>query len=88
MNYRILFSPRAEEAYCRITSDLKARLDRALERISRSPQRGAQVKRLKGILKDYYRYRVGDYRILYAVSAERREVYVDYIQHRKNVYRR
>ncbi len=88
MKYRVLFSPHATKAYRRVTSEWQRRLDRAIEEISVSPCRGPQIKRLRGILKDYYRYRVGDYRVLYAVSAERREVYVDYIQHRKDMYRR
>ncbi|MFQ5839848.1 MAG: type II toxin-antitoxin system RelE/ParE family toxin [Candidatus Methylomirabilales bacterium] len=87
MHYRILLSPHAAKAYRRAPSELKSRLDRAIEDISRSPRRGPQIKRLQGLLKEYYRYRIGDYRVLYTLSSERREVYIDYIQHRKDVYR-
>ena len=48
---------------------------------------GPKIKRLKGRLRDYYRYRVGDYRIVTVVDPARHVVYVDYLQHRKDVYR-
>jgi mRNA interferase RelE/StbE len=59
-----------------------------MDRLQDSPLAGSQVKRLKGKLREYYRYRVEDYRILYFVDKEGKIVYVDIIQHRKDIYRR
>ncbi len=43
------------------------------------------MQKLKGI-EDYYRIRVGDYRIVYAVERERLLVIVVTVGHRKDVY--
>ena len=88
MTYRVLFSPQVVRAYRSLPKDMRSRVDGALEGLGTSPHRGSRIKRLKGLLRDYYRCRVGNYRILYAISTQKREVYVDYIQHRKDVYRR
>jgi len=85
--YKLLFSPHAAKFYRNAPQDLRERLDKALGEIAKSPLHGPRIKRLKGFLKDYYRCRVGNYRVLYAVSSDRHEVYLDYIQHRKDVYR-
>ncbi len=52
-----------------------------------NPLSGPKIKRLRGQLRDYQRYRAGDYRIVYTVDRRNHAVYVDYIQHRKDVYR-
>ncbi|SFV87405.1 RelE/StbE replicon stabilization toxin [hydrothermal vent metagenome] len=44
-------------------------------------------KRLVGNLSPYYRYRVGDYRVLYSINDEEVRVFVVKIKHRKNVYK-
>lgn len=88
MTYRVLLSPHAAKAFRRIPGDPGIRIRKAIDGLAASPMQGPQTKRLKGLLKDYYRSRVGDYRILCVVSRDRHEVFVDYIQHRRDVYRR
>ncbi len=87
MAYRVLLSPLAIKTYKSASESFRERLDKAIEDIGRSPFGGPQIKRLKGVLKEYRRYRLGEYRILYALSKQRAEVYIDYIQHRREVYR-
>jgi len=43
---------------------------------------------LKGSLKGFYRYRIGNYRIIYAIDFQEREILVLFINHRKNIYRK
>lgn len=43
---------------------------------------------LKGDLKGFYRYRYGNYRIIYAIDFKEREILVLYINHRKDIYRK
>ena len=47
---------------------------------------GPHIKRLKGNLSDYYRYRIGGYRLLYAIDSENRVVVVTRIAQRKDAY--
>ncbi len=44
-------------------------------------------KRLVGDLSPYYRYRVGDYRVLYEIIDNELIIVVVKIKHRKNVYK-
>jgi mRNA interferase RelE/StbE len=45
-------------------------------------------KALKGVLKAYWRYRVGDYRIICRIEDKRMTVLVVQIDHRSVVYKR
>lgn len=42
---------------------------------------------LKGALQDYWRYRVGDYRIISRIEDATVTVFVFYVGHRREVYR-
>jgi mRNA interferase RelE/StbE len=44
-------------------------------------------KPLKGVLKGLYRYRWGDYRIIFASDREEGRISILHIGHRKDVYR-
>ena len=74
-------------AYKKLNSSIKPRLQAAIDALRTHPLSGPQVKQLKGQLRDYYRYRAGDYRIVYTVAQQARIVSIDYIQHRNDVYR-
>ncbi|MBI4124757.1 MAG: type II toxin-antitoxin system RelE/ParE family toxin [Deltaproteobacteria bacterium] len=43
-------------------------------------------KPLKGPYKGLWKYRVGDYRIIYTIESDRLCIFVLRIRHRKNVY--
>lgn len=44
-------------------------------------------KPLKGIFKGLYRYRYGDYRVIYVLDRADKKVIILHIRHRKEVYR-
>ena len=87
MTYSVHLSPHAARQYQRLDPSVRADVQAGIDALRRSPLAGPKVKGLKGALREYWRYRVGDYRIVYAVDPRHRAVYVDYIQHRKDVYR-
>jgi len=41
---------------------------------------------LKGTMKDYYRVRVGNYRVVYKLDHAKKQVVVTQVGHRKDVY--
>ena len=43
---------------------------------------------LKGDLKGFFRYRVGNYRVIYAIDFQEKEILVLFINHRKDIYRK
>jgi mRNA interferase RelE/StbE len=52
-------------------------------RISKNPFSG---ERLKGKLRDIWKYRIGSYRVLYTIHQDELRVLVLRFRHRKNVY--
>ena len=88
MTYSVKLSPHAVRDYKKLPPPLKAAIQTALDSLQHHPVEGPKIKRLKGRLREYFRYRVGDYRVVYTVVQSEWVVYVDYIQHRKDVYRR
>ena len=56
----------------------------ALDHLAKDPEIGIP---LRGVLKGYYKYRVGTYRIIYEIQKSKLLVIVIDIGHRKEVYR-
>jgi mRNA interferase RelE/StbE len=61
-------------------------VDRVKYHLSEKP--GDLGKSLKGVLKGLHRYRIGDYRIIFAIDRSENSISVLHIAHRKDVYRR
>jgi mRNA interferase RelE/StbE len=51
-----------------------------------NPFYGTNIKKLKGELEGYYRYRVGNYRLFYLVEGEKVFVIIADFKHRQNSY--
>jgi mRNA interferase RelE/StbE len=64
----------------RIVKFLKGRLQQA-----ENPRASGDA--LKGTLRDYWRYRVGDYRIICRIEDNILTVFVVHVGHRREVYR-
>jgi len=84
MKYKVLF-------HKNLTKDLK-NLDKKItdrffdivsNKIAVNPESG---RKLKGKYKDLWKYRVGDYRIIYQVENENIRILILRFRHRKNVY--
>ena len=52
-----------------------------------NPYFGPNIKKLKGIYKDVYRFRIGDYRLFYSISESAVIVFVINIELRKDAYK-
>jgi mRNA interferase RelE/StbE len=83
--YRLLFTARARKDIDRLDTVVKKRLRQALEtKLARAPlQHGTKL--VKSNLVGEYRFRVGDYRVIYDLEA--RDIIVLRVQHRREVYR-
>lgn len=55
--------------------------------LRKNPFFGPNIKRLKGELSDYYRYRVGNYRLFYKIDQEKIIIFIIDLDHRKSVYK-
>lgn len=52
-----------------------------------NPFFGPNIKKLKGTLNDFYRYRIGNFRLFYTVDNNRVLVFIVSISDRKDAYR-
>jgi mRNA interferase RelE/StbE len=85
--YGAVFSPAARAFLIRADKPLRRQLGASIREIQIDPRRDG-VKKLKGKLfkKTAYRYRSGDYRILYHIDDQYVVIDVVKVGHRRDVY--
>ncbi len=54
--------------------------------LKENPFYGTNIKRLKGKFDEYYRYRIGNYRLFYLIESSKNLVVVTSIKHRQKAY--
>ena len=84
--YQINLSERAKRFFERADAPLQRRLDRCFDQLKADPRRHPNIKALSGAYSGYFRYRVGDYRVVYAIDQSARAVQIVVIAHRREVY--
>lgn len=82
--YRVVFSPTAEKQLLALTKIVRIRVAQAIAKLAFDPFLG---KRLKAELKDYWSYRIGDYRVIYFVRQSAIQIEIIRVAHRREVYR-
>ncbi len=84
--FRVNLSFRAKEFYARAELSLARKLVRCFRQLELEPRRHSNVTALKGKLRGNYRFRVGDYRVVYTIDYGNQVVNVVEIGHRREVY--
>ena len=86
--FEVILLGQAEKFYNKASDDLARRLDLCFEDLEVSPFQGPNIKLLKTQRSlRWYRYRVGDYRVVYEIDREARKVGVLLVLHRSSAYR-
>ena len=85
-SYNIVFKPSIEKDLRFLPKSVIVRVLRQIEALRKDPF-PRQSSKLAGA-EQLYRIRIGDYRVVYAVDKELREIVVHYIRHRREVYRK
>ena len=80
--YKLTYSKTAEKQLSKLERTTKERIVIALERSLRNPF--SQTKKMVG--NQYFRLRVGDYRIIMRIWQNELRILVVEIGHRKNIY--
>jgi len=83
--YDVIFKPSVEKDLRRLPADAAARIMTRVDQLGAEPLGRGSVKLAGG--KHLYRVRVGDYRVVYAVDSDARQVLIHYVRHRRDVYR-
>ncbi|WP_027186523.1 type II toxin-antitoxin system RelE family toxin [Desulfovibrio inopinatus] len=87
MAWEIKFTPKAEKALSKIDKKTANRIIKfLLERTTTEPRNLGKC--LSGPLGDFWRYRVGDYRILAKIEDDQLIILVVEVGHRSEVYKR
>jgi len=85
-NFGLLLMPAALKFYKSSPDELAKKLNKCFEDLESNPFWGPNIKLLKGE-KRRYRYRIGDYRVIYGIDKEKNKVFVTLIASRALVYR-
>ena len=83
MTYSIVFSPPAQKQFDKIEKSVQDRILSSLDRLKVRPYE--YVKKLSGY--QYYRFRVGDYRLILDIINDKLIIIVIEVGHRKNIYK-
>jgi mRNA interferase RelE/StbE len=84
--YEVLLHPDAQNVYATADPALARKIARCLQQLEQTPRLHPNIKALKGNYLGYYRYRIGDYRVVYSIEDELVRVLVIAIAHRSDVY--
>lgn len=84
--FEVILVSHALKFYKKCPFGLVERINRCFEALEDNPFFGPNIKLLKGEERRY-RYRIGDYRVIYNVDKEARKVIVTLISLRSSVYR-
>ena len=84
MNYVVILLPPARKQFLKLPRPVQERLRPHIDALASTP-RPHGLKKLKG-LHDYWRVRVGDYRIVYTIQDDQLLVSVVRIGNRRDVY--
>lgn len=85
MSYSSEFAPVFLRLAKKLDKQIKDRIFEALEEILRNPRSGSQLVYSKQVM---FKWRVGDYRIIYLVNEERKKITFLTVDHRSRVYKR
>ena len=87
--WTIEFDPAAQRELDKLDKPIARRISRFLyERVARLDDPRRIGERLQGALTEFWKYRVGDYRLICSLEHERLVVLVLRVGHRREIYKR
>ncbi|MGD0141286.1 MAG: type II toxin-antitoxin system RelE/ParE family toxin [Tepidisphaeraceae bacterium] len=84
--FEVELSPEAREFYSAADRPLARKLSRCFAVLEQSPRQYNNIKRLTGQKTGLWRFRVGDWRVVYRIDDQAKHVHVLIIAHRREVY--
>ncbi|WP_077369928.1 type II toxin-antitoxin system RelE family toxin [Anaerosalibacter sp. Marseille-P3206] len=89
MKYKILFDKNADKQLKKIDkTQQRIIVNWIIKNLENTNDPRVFGKALKGNLKDYWRYRVGDYRIIAEINDAEVKILIIEIGHRKDIYKK
>ena len=85
-SFKVVPKPSLEKDLRSLPKSTIVRVMKQIEELATDPLPRKAIKLEGG--EDLYRVRVGDYRIIYGIDRTAKQVTIDYVRHRRDVYRR
>ena len=82
MTFSILLHPKASQALNKIAEPIRSRIKAKLADLRNNPEELGKKLRYT----DFWNLRIGDYRAVYEIEMEKKQVIVLYVGHRRSVY--
>jgi len=84
--YEVHLSLKPRKLYAKAEKPLARKLARCFGQLEKDPRHHSNIKRLKGKLAGHYRFRAGNYRVIYRIDDQAGVVFVVRIAHRSEAY--
>lgn len=84
---QVSFEEKAEKEFLKLSKSIQIQILKYLKKIEALENPKDMGKPLRGNLKDYWRYRVGDYRLICKIREQELLVVVVALNHRSKVYK-
>ena len=84
-SFKVIFKPSVEKDLRPLSKSVVARVFKHIEALKDDPFPRQSIKLAGAEL--LYRIRIGDYRVIYSVDKQAKQVIVHYVRHRRDVYR-
>jgi mRNA interferase RelE/StbE len=85
-SYKVVLKPSVEKDLRSLPKATITHIFQHIEKLKDEPYPRQSIK-LSGA-EHLYRLRVGDYRIIYSIAQEEKQIIVHYVRHRRDVYRK
>lgn len=81
---KVFVDKKADKQFLKLPRHIQEKIIRGYNSLTLNPIAGTK---LHGELKNYYKFRVGDYRIVYRFNSKENLVWVVKIEHRQGAYK-
>jgi len=85
--YKAILYKDAIKFYKKTDTNLRKRINSAIEVIVQNPRYQIHIKKLQGDFSNMYRYRLGDIRIIYEIHEDIKTVRIKTIEQRGSAYK-
>lgn len=82
----VVFSNKAERKFLKLDNTIQKQIKKFILKLEKLEDPWAEGKSLVGDFKGFWRYRVGDYRLICRIHDEKLEILVVELGHRKEIY--
>lgn len=89
MNYKVIVTEKAKKQLAKMDKTAANMIFRWISKnLTNTNNPRSHGKRLKGNLQEYWRYRIGDWRLLATIEDDQLIILVVEVGHRKEIYRK